>query len=325
MRESSGKKGRLATITAAATVFAALALLLLTGAPLGSPLASQHEQAQGQFSTFAIATTTIYLNRSQSSGTYVSEWVTLNNSTTLTKLPATLTVVASTCRWVTPENLTQAASPASIFHNVQLHNVTSANDTGNLAAKISGFDVCGGHQYWLNYVYWTYSVYRFAQTGLGVNATMHLGAFSDWPGTTTAPANVSATIGPNAVAQFIVATNLTFTAVLPTPVNGPTTCDATGQICSYEQYTYSTASDTTNVTTSASIVFSAASGLRVTAAYENWTVGYKSASVSANTQIGGFFSATNSAFQGIVVQFWYLWILVALVVIVIALVYHRRR
>lgn len=287
------QRARLSPITVMAAAVIAVLLVVLTGLATGGVGsvrgATPDQGVSSGLTPFALPTTTIDLNRSQSAGTYVNEYVTLNNGTTLTALPASLTVTAGACAWVIVSNLTEAASPTSIFHNVQFHNVTSGNDTGNLADKGAGFKICGGGSVWINYAYWTYSVYEFSAPTLGIASTMTLGGFSDWAGTTIAPANVSAPIGASDVAQFIVSSNLTFTAVLPSPVNSPTTCDATGQVCSFTQYSFVSVSDVSNVSTTRTIAFTHPSGLLVTAAYENWTAGYTSGTVSANTQVGGFF------------------------------------
>ncbi|MGI0130386.1 MAG: hypothetical protein ACREEC_09595, partial [Thermoplasmata archaeon] len=290
----------------------ALLLVVLTGLTPGGPGglhgSTSAAKSSSGFSPDVLANTVIDLNRSQSpSSAYVPEYVALNNSTTLTKLPAFLTVLASTCEWVTVENLSEAALPASSFHNVQFYNVTGGNDSGTSITHANSFKVCGGTGLWINFVYWTYSIYRYSFTGLGVASTMTLGGFSDWSGTSIAPANVTAAIGPSDVASFKVASNLTFTAVLPAAVNGPNGCDTTGQICSYTQYSYVSAADASNVSKTRSIAFTAASGLRVTAAYENWTVGYSSTTVSDNTGLGGLFAGTDSFFQTVFVDFWYLW------------------
>ncbi|HEV2520729.1 MAG TPA: hypothetical protein VGX00_09000 [Thermoplasmata archaeon] len=303
-------------------IFAVLVVVLtgmLTGGGL-SPTAQSGRGSNAHLSPFATPVTSIYVNRSQSSGTYVGEFVTLNNSSTLTRIPSGLITVksATDCRWVTVVNVTSSSVPVSIFHNVKYTNVTAANASGTKVAGLNtvSFKACGGNAYWVNFVYWTYSVYNFASTGLGVNVTITAQNFSAWPGTTTVPGAVSAKVGPKAVAQFIIATNLTtFSIVFPSTANGSTSCDATGQICSYTQWKFVTASDTTNSTKADPIVFSAASQFRVTAAYENWTLSFSNGSVSVNTAIGGFFSMTGTAFQQFVVNFWFVWIVVLLGVV----------
>ncbi len=328
MQEGAGRKrAGLRLITGAATVLAVLIVVvsaLLIGGSGGVRGAAPGSESS-HFEPFLLPTTTIDVNRSQSAGTYVNEYVTLNNSTTLTKIPVSLTVTASTCKWVTVENLTAAASPKSVFHNVEYANETAANASGTVLSHSDSFKVCGGAGVWINFVYWTFSIYDFSSSGLGVNSTVTLGGFSDWAGTTVAPGNVSATIGPSAVAQFIVASNETFTANFPALVNGPTSCDFSGQLCSYTQYSYVSSADALNVTKSHAIAFTKASGLLVTAAYENWTIGYSSATVSANTGVGGFFAGTDSFFQEVFVQFWYLWIVGLLVIALIVGMARNRK
>ncbi len=333
MSESAGRKrARLGLISAAAAVFAVLVLVVVSMAfaPVagaGAPRSNTPAQlAPSVALPAALANTAIDLNRSQSAGTYVPEYVTLNNSTTLTLLPAALTVVASTCRWVTVANLTAPAIPASVFHNVEYRNATKANASGTVLANGAGisFKACGGNGYWVNYVYWTFSIYQFSTTSLATNGTVKV-TFGDWPGTTTGAAPVSAPFGTSYAFKVTVSSNLTFTVALPQQTNSSTTCDVTGQVCSFTRYTFSAAADSANTTSSATIAFSVASGLRVTAAYENWSVSYTSAAISANTGIGGFFFVSDSFFQEVFVQFWYLWILFLLIVITVAAVASSKR
>ena len=328
MKNGAGQKRvRLRTITVAATVFAVLVLLLMSSLLIGGSGANRGaapDTASAHFEPLALPTTTIDLNRSQSAGTYVHEYVTLNNATALTALPASLTVVAAACDWVTVANFTSAASPASVFHNVQFHNVTSGNNTGNLADKGSGFKICGGGSVWLNYVYWTYSIYQFSTASLPTNGTVTV-TFGNWSGTTKGPAAVSAPFGTTAAFKLTVASNLTFTVTLPRETNSSTSCSQLGQVCSFQRYVFSAATDTANTSASNVIAFTSASGLRVTAAYENWTAIYTNSTIQANTGIGGFFVGAGSAFQSYVVQFWYLWILGLLAVALVAAIGASRR
>ena len=330
MTEESGRRKRLLPITAAAAVFAVLVLVFtsMAFAPVaGAGAVRGNTPAQLSPSVVlpsALANTLIDLNRSQSAGNYVKEYVTLNNSTTLTALPAALTVVAATCKWVIVANLSEAASPASVFHNVQFHNVTSGNNTGNLADKASGFRVCGGTGLWINYVQWTYSIYQFSTTSLGTNGTAAV-TFGDYPGTTTGPAKVSAPFGTSYALALTVSANLTFSVTLPEQTNSTTSCSQLGQVCSFTRYTFSAATDTTNTSSANVIAFTVASKLLVTGAYENWSVTYTSASVNANSAVGGIFTAAGSFFQTYIVQFWYLWILGLLAVALVAAIGASRR
>lgn len=315
-------------------ILAVLGVLLLGGlASVGPrPSAGSHGAASGipgnaRLSPSVILNTQIYLNRSQTSGTYVGEFVALNNSSTLTRIPVLLTVAASTCKWVTVENVTAPAAPVSIFHNVQYRNVTSANKSGTVISGIAttSFKACGATAYWINYVYWTYSVYQFTSIGLGANTTIVAGGFSAYPGTISVPANVSAKIGPKAVAQFIVPSNLSkFTVVITTPVSGGTTCDITGQICSYTLWSFGSMTDLSNTSTTAKTVFNSTNRLLTqSAVYENWTVSFSNSSVAVNTATGAFFVST-----GAFVQTWFVnlaawWIAIIIIVIIVGFVWSR--
>jgi hypothetical protein len=316
---------------AAATAVLAVALLCLTG--LASPSAAGPttafhsagpvtDGAHGLASVrpSGLATTVIDLNRSQSGGTYVAEYVTVNNGTTLHILPASLTVTAGACDWITIQNLTVAATPASSFHNVQYRNVTIANASSTVKATMGthSFDICGGSGWWINFVYWSFSIYDFTSTTLPVNGSIGFSAFSDWPGTSTAPPAFTANFGTSSAVSARIASNLTtFTVTLPTLVNGSTTCTDLSQVCSFEQYSFVSATDTANLSTSRVIVFSTASGLRVSGTWENWTVGYSAASISANTGTGAFFADTSTFVTEVFVQYYYLWILAVIVLIIV--------
>ena len=328
-RERS-KSARLGRTTVAAAVIAVFAVLLVGlsgvyagGAGLARGSAPGQETSTG-FVPFALANTAIDLNRSQSAGTYAPEYVTLNNSTTLTELPAALTVTAATCKWVIVANYTAPSVPASVFHDVQFHNVTTGNDTGTTSNSGHGFKVCGGTGIWINYVYWTYSIYQFNTTSLGTNGTATV-KFGDYPGMTAGPAEISAPFGTGYAIKLTVATNLTFTVTLPFQTNSSASCSELGQVCSFTRYTFSAAADTANTSASNVIAFTVASKLLVTAAYENWTVSYTSASIGANTGVGGFFAGSSTIFQTYVVQFWYLWVLGLLVVALVAAIASKRR
>lgn len=330
------QKQRLAPITVlAAAVFAVIAvalMLLVSAAPtgaLGGVSRSGDPSIAGHSYVVlpAVANPNLYVNRSQSAGTYVKEYASLNNSTALTALPFGGATTHG-CRWVTILNATQASSPASAFHNVQYANVTTANGSGTVRAGINtlAFDACSGTPTWVNYVYWTYSIYQFSSVGLGANTTIKVGSFSFWPGTTTGPAGVQGIIGPSSLARFLISSNLTtFTVTFATQVNGSTTCDVTGQICSYSQWTYSSSADAVNVTTAKTLVFSAASGFRVNAAYENWTISFTAASVSVNTALGGFFASASSGFTTWFLNLWFIWVLIILILIAVGAIVSRGR
>jgi len=173
--EKDRTRARHGSITGAAAVIAVLLVVVsslligASGAMRGSTPPTGLEPA---VIPAALADTAIDLNRSQSSGTYVAEYVVLNNSTTLTALPAALTVTASTCKWVTVENLTEAAKPSSSFHNVEYANVTAANGTGTVVTHSDSFKVCGGSGMWINFVATDVQIERFERTDqIGLNMT----------------------------------------------------------------------------------------------------------------------------------------------------------
>ena len=325
-KSAATRVNRVGLITIVAVVIAIATLLLTAVSPVSAMPSAESGVRATAVRTAAIPATTLYVNRTQSGGTYVHEYVTLNNSSSLTPLPYALTA-ANGCRWVTVLNLTEAANPASVFHVVTYDNVTTANASGTVITNAAhdSFRACTGSAYWVNYIYWSYSIYRFSAPTLNVSSEMTLGGFSDWTGRTSGPSNVSAPIGGGNVAQFLVSTNLTFTAVLPTSADGPQTCSFDGQTCTHTQFSFSSASYSTNVTQSSVIHFTSSSRLLVVDSYANWTVGYSVASVTTATEIGGFFSATSSVIQQVFVNFWYAWVLVLLVLIVLALADRGRR
>jgi hypothetical protein len=329
---TSGSRAARRSITVAATALAVLIVvvssLLLGGS--GATRATAPASDSPNFEPFVLPTTTIDLNRSQSAGIYVPEYVALNNSTTLTKLPAALTVTAGTCKWVTVQNLTSAASPATVFHNVEYANETAANESGTLLSHSSSFKVCGGAGVWINFVYWTFGVYVFDGTGLAVTPAPKVVyvTYGDWPGVSAGPAPAMYPFSSTSDLSLTVASNLSFEVTF-SRYNTSTSCDVTGQVCAYTTYTFVSASSGASVNTTATLIFGTIAGVtgyaKANSAYSNWTIGYTSATVNANTGLGGFFEDTSSFFSEVFVQFWYLWILVLLVVIVIALMGRDRR
>ncbi|MHB8351131.1 MAG: hypothetical protein ACYDFT_00305 [Thermoplasmata archaeon] len=272
---------------------------------------------------FTELATELNISRSQSgAGTYVPEYVAFNNSSTLNKLPFFGTAING-CRWVTIENLTAPSAPKSPFHNVQYVNVTAANASGAIDAHQwqTSFRLCAGSAAWINYAYWTYGVYDFTTTGLVPSATATV-TFGAYPGTTAVPSTLTPSLS---TVSLTIASNLSFSISFPSPVNSATTCDATGQICHYQAYSFVSASltGTSTVNTTGTITYGKLGTVTgyalVSAAYANWTAGYTNATVQANTAIGGFFSAGGSFFNQWIMQFWYLWFLVILVLVIVAL------
>lgn len=276
----------------------------------------------------AIATTTIYVNRSQSAGTYVNEYVSLNNSSTLTKIPATLTVVASSCRWVTILNATVKVDS---FHSILYGSVSVGNATGTLYAGAgkSSYKICGGSASFVNYVLWTYSIYTFTAPTLGNTVTSGAGTVglgnltlvyetpTGYAGAAQVWLNKSYAFDVNHAVQIKIPINVSFQVSVPTTINQATTCDVTGQICNYQSWglVSSTQAGTTNTTTKGALTFAQP----LSAAYVNWSSSYKSTNVSSNSAIGGAWVAfANWVFA------WWLALLILFVLVIIGLAYYER-
>jgi hypothetical protein len=334
MKTGYGAKGWTTSITGAAAVTAAITLLFLSGVPLagaGAPASDEHHQlSSAGVSPSAIGVSQLYVNRSQSSGTYVKEFVTLNNSSTLTTLP--LNAGAATtfhgCEWVTVVN---ATTTVDTFHVVRYAKVSTANGSGTTIAGLSklSFDACAGSAYWVDFTMWTYSVYDFTSKVLGINSTLSV-YFGRYTGSLGYPTNLSLVIGPKVVAQLKAPTNVSFN-VTANAVNGNATCTASSfsQVCSYSRWTlslWSQASSGTSVTTNPFEVGGATGLTPVGATYSNWSVVYSESNVSANTPTGAFFVSAGGWLNTIFVQFWYLWVLLVVgIVVYVAARSGRRR
>ncbi len=331
MRErTEGKSARLGLITAAAAVIAVLALLLsgLGALPGGAPAGGGAARAGAQVAVHPAATpaTQLYINRSQSSGTYVPEYVTFNNTTTLNRLPYSATT-GNGCRWVTIGNLsTTLGTPA--YHEVDYRNVTTANASGTIKAHqyTPSFDACYGNAYWVNYVYFTLSYYQFRDQGLpaGVNTTLTV-TFGKWPGASAAPASVTYSISKNGVAVLRVASNLTFNVTATKTFAGATSCVDGGQVCSYSQYTFSTWANSSTTNSSDPLKFGTDGLALISAGTVFWNVSYANSSVSANTQIGGFLVTTGGLLETAIFGFWWAIVLVLIVIVGVAWATSGRR
>jgi hypothetical protein len=329
MRENKERRvSRAFVVTAAAAVIAVFALLLTVAlAPIGAPASSQSGARVA-----VVGDTTIYLNRSQGTApystteNYVGEFVSLNNSSTLTRIPTTLTVAASSCKWVAVENL---STTVDTFDSVLYVNVTSGNATGTSVvagtfaapATLSAFKACGGSAYYVNYAAQAYHVYNFAAPTLTIrtNATL---SKATYPGATTSTKATEYAIAAKGTLSLKIPAHESFDLSFLAVVDGPTSCDVTGQICSYPTATFVSATNGANVTASPDLTFFAANS--TASAYSNWTLEYKSGTASANTPIGGFFADSRSAFVSYVVDLWYVWIVALLVVAVILLARDDR-
>jgi hypothetical protein len=334
MKIGHGAKGWTTSITGFAAVTAAITLLFLSGIPLvgAAPPASGdgHQLSATGVSPSVIGASQLYVNRSQSSGTYVKEFVTLNNSSTLTVLPlnAGSATTFHGCEWVTVVN---ATTTVDTFHVVRYAKVSTANGSGTTVAGLSklSFDACAGSAYWVDFTMWTYSVYDFTSKVLGINSTLSV-YFGRYAGSLGYPTNLSLVIGSKVVAQLKAPTNVSFN-VTANAVNGNATCTASSfsQVCSYSRWTlslWSQASSGTSVTTNPFEVGGATGLTPVGATYSNWSVIYTESNVSANTPTGAFFVSAGGWLNTIFVQFWYLWVLLVVgVVVYVAARSGRRR
>jgi len=337
MDENRGRqKSRALGITVAAAVIAVVASLLLTGglSALGAHSPTSATPTQSGLRADVIATTTIYVNRSQGTApystteSYVGEFVSLNNSSTLTRIPVSLTVTASTCKWVSVLNL---STTVDTFDSVVYLNVTSANATGTATvsgtfaapATVTAFKACGGNAYWVNFGVQAYHIYNFAATSLTLptNATL---SKATYPGATTSTKTTEYALAAKGSLSLKIPAHEAFDLSFPAYVNGSISCDLTGQICTLPQDSFVSAANGGNVSKTPDLTFFA--GNSTASAYSNWTLSYKSGTASANTYIGGFFADAQGGFESYVVDLWYVWVLGLLVLAVgVLLVRSGRR
>ncbi len=305
----------------AAAVFAVL-LLVLAGAfyaPVGSQSATGVRVQVGAHPA-AGSNPNLYVNRSQVGGSYVTEYVALNNSTTLTALPYGGTS-AHGCRYVTVLNISTAVGT---FHAVNYRNVTQANASGTLVAHqyTTSFEACSGTPTWVNYVYFTYTIYGFAAQRLDANETAKV-VFGLWPGFTKAPANVTFSLGPAAKGSLKVASNLTFNVTVSANVTGPTTYAAfTDQQAWTTEYSlFAHWQDAADVHTyaSATLAFGGTGGPQlVSATWSNWTANYTEGNFTGSTSTGAFLLETGGVLSLIFVTYWFAWVGIIIVLVLIA-------
>lgn len=280
----------------------------------------------------ATPATQIYINRSQSAGTYVKEFVSLNNSSTLTQLPYANTAIksANDCRWATVLNMT---TKVDAFHSIIYQELTSANGSGLVASSYrtpaggygSGvfaasfsFKICGGTAEWVAYQQWTFTVYGFFAPRLTNQTTMKIVYLTPNGGTRTYY-NTTFPFGANFAVSRQVPTNYSTQFALPTSVTGPVSTDFAGVTTtpSWAFQSASLGSPATNTSTSAVLTFAAQGAL-----YANWTAAYQQSNATGGNVVSAFFE-TSDAF--IVAQATTIIILVALLVIVVAAVAVARR
>ncbi|MCI4324867.1 MAG: hypothetical protein L3K00_03145 [Thermoplasmata archaeon] len=333
MQRGAETKGRARvwTITAAATVIAVLALLVLSGIPGAVPAAATRGGAPNAHLTpSTIATTAIYLNRSQSAGTYVGEYVAFNNTTTLHALPYVATVVASSCRWVSVINLTTTVTAP--FQYVQFVNVTATlNGTasGATADAVKGagalhsFEACGGHAYWTNFVLFSYAQYTFSFPTLGAASHATFVNYST-PGNAVVVVNSSLTLPAGGALTFKVWTNESFWLVFPKNVTGAQSCTgASGdQTCATPNWEFTSASTAlpianTSTYTKFHLYATLATG------YRNWTVVYTETNATTTSGLAAFVNGLGPDWTWLVDNAWWILSLVVVLVVVVYVVSDR--
>lgn len=323
MRTTSAKWGWTASITGVATVIAATALLVLSGFPgsLGTPGPHGGSRTSFQFAPFVVPSTTIFLNRSQSSGTYVGEFVSLNNSSTPTRLPVVLTVAASSCRWVSVLNTTTRVDS---LHSVLYAQVTVGNNTGTVLAGIAttSFKVCGGQAAFVDFTFWTFTDYAFAAPSLALKSNLTLVWFQ-FAAHTKAFVNRTFPIGGGFAVALQMGTNESFEVDLPKAVTGAASCNSIGA-CTTPSWTFSAAA-TGNPATNSSLVPQLTFYQPTSASFQNWTAVYTETNASSTTSSGFFFVPTVNFLTLVFVDFWWAWVLLVLVLIVVAAVWRGGR
>ncbi|MFI5417810.1 MAG: hypothetical protein ACHQ2Y_02780 [Candidatus Lutacidiplasmatales archaeon] len=311
------------SITGVATVIAAIALLILSGVVGSVPPSETHGERRSSalFTPFAIPSTTIFLNRSQSSGTYVGEFVSLNNSSTPTRLPVSITVVASSCRWVSVLNTTTRVDS---FHSVLYAEVTVGNNSGTVLAGIAttSLKVCGGQAAFVDFTYWTFADYAFFAPSLALKSNLTLVWFQ-FAAHAKAFVNRTFPIGGGFAASLQMGTNESFEVDFPKTVSGAASCNSIGA-CVTPSWTFSTAA-IGNPATNSSLVPQLTFYQPTSASFQNWTAVYAETNASSTTPSGFFFVPTVNFLTLVFVGFWWAWILLVLVLVVIAAAWSGAR
>ncbi|HZY92221.1 MAG TPA: hypothetical protein VFG07_05565 [Thermoplasmata archaeon] len=313
------------SIAEVATVIAAIALLASSG--IAGGLANPEPHGEGRVTSLltplVIPSTTIFLNRSQPSGTYVGEFVSLNNSSTPTRLPVALTVVASSCRWVSVLNTTTRVDS---FHSVLYAEVTVGNNTGTVLAGIATttFKVCGGQAAFVDFTYWTFTDYGFAAPSLGLKSNLTLVWFQ-FAGHAKAFVNRTFPIGGGFSVSLQMGTNESFEVDFPKVATGAASCNSIGA-CTTPSWTFSTAA-IGNPATNSSLVPQLTFYQPTSASFQNWTAVYVETNASSTTSSGFFFVPTVNFLTLVFVDFWWAWVLLVLALVVVAAVWNggRRR
>jgi hypothetical protein len=325
-QNADGKRARLWTITGAATVFAVLFLLLLTAAP---PTATglPHGEVPGA-SASAVRTalavpdatpaTQIYINRSQTSGSYVAEYIQLNNSSTLHAIPYSLTSIDG-CRWVQVVNESTAVGT---FHAVVYNNVTKSNGTSMIVAQNwqSAFDVCAGAAVWVNYDYWTYGIYDFSTATLGASGKITV-TFGKYPGSTAIPNPIVVGFDNDESLALKVSSNLTFTVAFPLFANSTNVSTSTGGSHFEYEFVSATYVEGTTVNKTGTVVFGKGYASLASATWSNWSIAYTNTTVTFTTPTGAFILEFDNFWQTWIVDYAVYWIFGIIIAVVLLAVY----
>ncbi len=292
-------------------ILLAASVLLLSASPASAAPAAPGPTASA--APAAIPANTAYLNLSESGTTYYHEYVTENNTSTIYRLPLVFT---GKFVWITVLNLTTAEGT---FHSINYAQVTAANDSGTVVATEaqSGFEIRALNQYWVDYTYWTYSIYGISAPTLsydGFSATGTFRAtFGHYPGMTVGPAPINFTMNSSTIYDLKVSSNLTVSIVAPSSLSVPTGCTAFGVHCVTMVWDFEEWSNASvGTVTSGETLTLGGSGFTVKAgAYNNYTaVYYEPLNETGTNGTGGFILAQSiSVFDEVFVQFWYLWVL----------------
>lgn len=310
--------------------FALGALLLLVVSSAGSTAAApvRPQSAAAPLPSAAIPPTQINLNLSESGASYYPEYFTLNNTSTVYKLPYTLT---SRFSWVTVLNLSRSLGN---FHSINYAQVTTGNDSGAVVASIgqAGFEARGGSAYWVDYTYWTYTIYGISAPSLskdGFNAQgTFTASFGDYPGHTSGPANFTFALNGTTTYDLRVSSNLTVKVLAPSSVSLPEGCTAFGAHCITLVWDFvDWAQGASIVSSAASLQLGGSNGLPIApASYQNYTAAFTDPvnETGTNGTAGAFIASGISLFNEVFLQFWYIWLLVVVVLIAYAVGRDKR-
>ena len=300
--------------------FALGALLLLVVSSAGSTAAApvRPQSAAAPLPSAAIPPTQINLNLSESGASYYPEYFTLNNTSTVYKLPYTLT---SRFSWVTVLNLSRSLGN---FHSINYAQVTTGNDSGAVVASIgqAGFEARGGSAYWVDYTYWTYTIYGISAPTLNQNGFNAQGSFEavfgHYPGHTSGPANFTFQLNGTTSYDLKVSSNLTVEFLAPSTVSLAGGCTAFGAHCITLVWDFESWNSGSTVESSATSLSLGGTGLPITAAaYQNYSAVYHDPINETGTSGtgGAFIAAGISAFNLVFLQFWYVWVLLVVVLL----------